>query len=198
MILNISTSYSAYSDISSSSSTSRRAPRPTPTRASSGHSVNQSIVQQLTKEGKRRRRIVNASPRGDIAITKWMLFFTRVKYWEKMFILFGWMLRFRHSPLQASTRGEGGRRESEWVRTSRIRLVTDLLHILFIVYVGDVAWIKNRIEILAHLLMNDLRVYEEKGNREVVESSHLEHVFDIFSPVLQRVVLDHFNLIQSI
>jgi len=43
-------------------------------KPSTGHSLNQSIVQQLTRDGNIRRRVLNASPNGLIAITIWRFF----------------------------------------------------------------------------------------------------------------------------
>lgn len=47
---------------------------------SSGHSMNQSMVQQLTMEGNMRRRVRKASPKGDMQSTMWMLALTRLIY----------------------------------------------------------------------------------------------------------------------
>jgi len=55
---------------------SENAPLATLTRASAGQFVNQSIVQQLTRDGNIRRRVVNLLSKGDIAITQWMLSLT--------------------------------------------------------------------------------------------------------------------------
>ena len=76
-------------------------PRPTPKRASSGHSLNQSMVQQLTSEGNIRILVENYSFKGDIAIIKCILFFTLFKYWVNIFILFGYSYFLIHSALQA-------------------------------------------------------------------------------------------------
>lgn len=47
---------------------------------SSGHSMNQSMVQQFTIEGNMRRRVRNASPKGDMHSTMWILALTRLMY----------------------------------------------------------------------------------------------------------------------
>ena len=57
---------------------------------SSGHSINQSMVQQLTMEGNIRKRVRKASPRGDIHSTMWMLALTRLMYWEVDTNTFAW------------------------------------------------------------------------------------------------------------
>ena len=69
--------------------------------ASSGHSWNQSIVQQFTREGNLRRRVRKASPSGDMHSTTWMLALTRSRNWEKMFSFVAGMRFFVHSGLQA-------------------------------------------------------------------------------------------------
>ena len=46
----------------------------TPSRASLGHSTNQSMVQQLTRDGNMRQRDLKADPTGDIHSTMWRLF----------------------------------------------------------------------------------------------------------------------------
>lgn len=42
--------------------------------------MNQSMVQQLTMEGNMRSRVRNASPKGDMHNTMWMLARTRLMY----------------------------------------------------------------------------------------------------------------------
>lgn len=49
-----------------------------------GHSVNQSIVQQLTRDGNIRHRARNASPTGDMHSTTWRLLRTRPMKWLKI------------------------------------------------------------------------------------------------------------------
>lgn len=63
-----------------SSTKSYNYPFPTPTSASSGHSVNQSSVQQLTKLGNILSLVENNDERGLIAMTKWMLLVTLLRY----------------------------------------------------------------------------------------------------------------------
>lgn len=90
MVLKVSTSLSkSSSEIAISPLNSANYPLPTPTSASSGHSVNQSKVQLFTKEGNILNLVLNIVESGLIAITKWMLFLTRFKYCEKMFIFVG-------------------------------------------------------------------------------------------------------------
>ena len=64
----MSTNLSVNPSIPNSCSKSIIYPFPTPINASSGHSVNQSIVQQLTKLGNILKRVRNVSPNGDIAM----------------------------------------------------------------------------------------------------------------------------------
>lgn len=51
-------------------------------RASSGHSLNQSIVQQFTREGNIRNRVRKASPNGLMAMTMWRL----VRHWSTKYM----------------------------------------------------------------------------------------------------------------
>ena len=64
----------------------------TEVRASSGHSANQSIVQQLTREGNMRSRCRNASPTGEKQSTTCKLAWTRLTYWAKIACLVMGML----------------------------------------------------------------------------------------------------------
>ena len=48
-------------------------------KASSGHSLNQSSVQQLTKEGNILNLLMNELPKGDMANTTWICFNTLAK-----------------------------------------------------------------------------------------------------------------------
>lgn len=68
----------------------------------SGHSVNQSIVQQLTREGNILSRVVKALPSGDIAMIRWMFLRTLCRYSEKIFIFVGGSYFFKHSALHAA------------------------------------------------------------------------------------------------
>jgi len=70
IILHISTIGSRESEKPNSVEYSLNYPLPTPIKASSGHSVNQSIVQQLTKEGNILSLVWNLSLNGDIARTR--------------------------------------------------------------------------------------------------------------------------------
>lgn len=51
-------------------------------KASSGHSLNQSMVQQFTSEGNIRNRVRKASPKGLMAMTMWRL----VLHWSTKYI----------------------------------------------------------------------------------------------------------------
>lgn len=68
MHLNDSTNLSNFPSNPKSIYTSNNCPLPTPTNAYSGHSENQSIVEQLTKLGNILNLVANASPKGLIQI----------------------------------------------------------------------------------------------------------------------------------
>ena len=61
-------------------STSRNLSIATLSKASSGHSLNQSKVQQLTKDGNILNRLMNELPKGDMAKTTWICFNTLARY----------------------------------------------------------------------------------------------------------------------
>ena len=73
--------YSFFHTLSSSSpkSTLSKNEVETPNRASFGHSVNQSMVQQLTSEGNIRHLVRKAFPTGLIHNTIWRLFLKKGK-----------------------------------------------------------------------------------------------------------------------
>merc|ERR1740117_2856056 len=94
MTLNISTQ--PFKSSPRSTPCCRIYPRPTPNRASSGHSENQSIVEQLIMEGNFLLRSMKAPPRGDMAIIMYMLVLMRDTYWPNMFILLTGILFSTH------------------------------------------------------------------------------------------------------
>lgn len=76
--------------------------------------------------------------------------------------------------------------------------VTYLLHVFVIVDPCNVSWVENRIEILAHLLIDDLRIDKQKCHRQILKPSKLEHILDIIPPVFHGVILDDFYLEQLV
>lgn len=70
--------------------------------ASSGHSVNQSMVEQLMSEGNMRSLVVNWLPSGLMTMIMWMFLLTLMRYCVKMLTLVGWMFFFTQSPLQVA------------------------------------------------------------------------------------------------
>lgn len=76
-------------------------PLPTLIKAYSGHSVNQSIVEQLINEGNILSLVVNWFPKGDMTMIMWMFLLTLIKYCEKMLAFVGGKLFLAQSLLQA-------------------------------------------------------------------------------------------------
>ena len=103
MVLKTSTKGSSFPSSPSSISMSLSCPLPTPMRAYSGHSLNQSMVVPLMREGNIRRRVAKIYPMGLMQMTLWMLRLTLARYMLKMFILLGCRFFLAQSPLQLAT-----------------------------------------------------------------------------------------------
>lgn len=76
-------------------------PFPTANKAYYGHSLNQSNVQQFTKDGNILSLVEKLWLNGLIAIIMWIFSLILERYCPNIFILFGWIPFLRQSPLQA-------------------------------------------------------------------------------------------------
>ena len=74
----------------------------------------------------------------------------------------------------------------------------DVLHVLVVVEVGHVPGVEDIVDVLQHLLVDDLRVHEEEAEGLVLHPRGQQDVLYVLPPVLHRVVLYHLDLPQTV
>lgn len=77
------------------------------------------------------------------------------------------------------------------------RVLTNLLdgfHVFLLVEIGYITTIEDVVDILEHLLVDNLGVDKDEGGWFVLNSSLHEHCLYIFAPVHHTIALDDFNL----
>ena len=74
----------------------------------------------------------------------------------------------------------------------------DALHIFCFVQIRNVTRVKNVVDILEHLFVDDLRVHKEEASWLILNTCLHQHFLDIISPIRHSIAFNDFDLLELV